>query len=392
MLKRPHDFDEVIGHDVFKKYLTERIQKGNLPQFLIFEGPLGLGKTSLAEIVAVTLNYGFDDTPQKRKAIDEVIDKGHSIDCIKKYNMAKDSGKDTAKEVLAELSPAMSTTGRKVVICDECHGIADSAQDVFLVETEFIPKNVWLIMCTTDLSKLKGTLVSRAVVIPLKKLTTGQMVEVLEREVKRRNLNIQGGDATLRLMAEWADNKPRAALNMLKAFGENENVSTEMVREFIGYMDVGDVLPLVTSLAGSMAYGLSYISEMKLTDAFLDVLVEILKIKLGQPSYKITLEDYQRVHGALGNVPEENLMKFLHKVAEQRKPTRAGLISAFVGAHTAYDRLFKEDHNLLNEEISQKLANRAIAPVVKKRVDNVAPTLDDLLASSSLIDTGGNSL
>ena len=82
MLKRPHEFSDVIGHEVYKRYFIERIRKGNLPQFIIFNGPEGLGKTSLADILAITINYGFDDTPEKRKAITEVIDKQHSNDCI----------------------------------------------------------------------------------------------------------------------------------------------------------------------------------------------------------------------------------------------------------------------------------------------------------------------
>lgn len=194
MLKRPHDFSEVIGHEVYKRYFIERIKKDSLPQFIILNGPEGLGKTSLADILAITINYGFDDTPEKRRAISEVIDKQHSIDCIKKYNMAKDSGKDTAKEVLAELSPTMSSTGKKVVMCDECHAIVDAAQDVFLVETEFIPKNTYLIMMTTDLSRLKATLQSRAFTANLNQLTTSEMIKVLREETDRRNLTVQGGE------------------------------------------------------------------------------------------------------------------------------------------------------------------------------------------------------
>lgn len=386
MLKRPHDFGDVIGHEIFKQYLIDRITKGNLPQFLIFEGPLGLGKTSLAEIVAITLNYGFESSPQKSKAIATVIDSGQSIDCIKKYNMAKDSGKDTAKEVLAELTTSMSTTGRKVVICDECHAISEAAQDVFLVETEFIPKNVYLIMCTTDLVKLKGTLVSRAAVIPLKKLTTNQMVSVLSREVENRGLTVQGGENTLRMVAEWADNKPRAALNILNAFGENEVITTEVIREFIGYIDVGEILPLIASLSGSMTYGLTYISEMKIGDSLLDTVVEILRIKLGQPSFKLSVEDMQRVRTSVESVPEECIMKFLHKIAEARRITRAVLISAFVSSHTSYDRLFVEDKNVLSEEIGQKLSNRDLAPDVSRQVmGDTPPTMEDLLADSAIV-------
>lgn len=383
MLKRPHTFDDIIGHEVFKKYFIERIKRGTLPQFIVLEGPEGLGKTSIAEVIAITVNYGFDDSPQKTKAIQEVIDNRHSIDCIKKFNMAKDSGKDTAKEVLAELSPSMSTTGRKVVICDESHAIVESAQDVFLVETEYIPKNTYLIMCTTDKSKLKATLLSRAVCIPLSALTTSQMVQVLKKEAASRNLTIQGGDTMLRIIAEWADNKPRAALNILNAFGENDVVSTEMVREFIGSMDISEILPLVTSLAGSLTYGLTYISEMKFSDGLVDALVEVLRIKMGQPSYKVSLEQYQDAKRKLEKVPEEAIMKLLHNVAGASKLNRATMVSAYISAHMSYDRIFNSGREVLVEEQTQKLASRSLAPDVKSHEHIKAPTLDDMLANSN---------
>ncbi len=385
MLKRPHTFDDIIGHEVFKKYFIERIKRGTLPQFIVLEGPEGLGKTSIAEVIAITVNYGFDDSPQKTKAIQEVIDNRHSIDCIKKFNMAKDSGKNTAKEVLAELSPSMSTTGRKVVICDESHAIVESAQDVFLVETEYIPKNTYLIMCTTDKSKLKATLLSRAVCIPLSALTTSQMVQVLKKEAASRNLKIQGGDTMLRIIAEWADNKPRAALNILNAFGENDVVSTEMVREFIGSMDISEILPLVTSLAGSLTYGLTFISEMKFSDGLIDSLVEVLRIKMGQPSYKVSLEQYQDAKRKLENVPEEAIMKLLHSVAGAPKLNRATMVSAYISAHMSYERIFNSGREVLVEEQTQKLASRCLAPDVKSHEHIKAPTLDDMLANSNPI-------
>lgn len=385
MLKRPHTFDDIIGHEVFKKYFIERIKRGTLPQFIVLEGPEGLGKTSIAEVIAITVNYGFDDSPQKTKAIQEVIDNRHSIDCIKKFNMAKDSGKDTAKEVLAELSPSMSTTGRKVVICDESHAIVESAQDVFLVETEYIPKNTYLIMCTTDKSKLKATLLSRAVCIPLSALTTSQMVQVLKKEAASRNLTIQGGDTMLGIIAEWADNKPRAALNILNAFGENDVVSTEMVREFIGSMDISEILPLVTSLAGSLTYGLTYISEMKFSDGLVDALVEVLRIKMGQPSYKVSLEQYQDAKRKLEKVPEEAIMKLLHSVAGAPKLNRATMVSAYISAHMSYERIFNSGREVLVEEQTQKLASRSLAPDVKSHEHIKAPTLDDMLANSNPI-------
>lgn len=385
MIQRPHNFNEIIGHTGFKRYFQERIRSGNLPQFLILEGPEGLGKTSLAEIIAVNINYGEEDTPERQKAVEAVIDQRKSIDCIKKYNMAKDSGKDTAKEVLAELTANMSTTGRKVVICDECHAIREDAQDVFLVETESLPKNVYLIMCTTKKSALKPTLLSRAACIPLHPLTISEMQKVLTREVERRGLRIQAQEQTLRMIAEWADNKPRAALNILNAFGENGVVSREMVQEFIGYMDISEVLPLLEALGGSMTFGLSYIADMKLGDNLVDKLVELLCVKEGRPSYKMSVEEYRSAKLRLEKVPEESIIKFIHQIATLPRLTRSGIIAAFVSSHVAFEKLLHYDKSVKNEELVTRTENMAVGDI-NTLPEVKAPSLEDLLANSAIIE------
>lgn len=386
MIKRPHSFNEVIGHDVLKRYFQERIKSGTLPQFLILEGPEGLGKTSMAEIIAIDLNYGAEQSPQRDEAVRLVIDERKSIDCIAKYNMAKDSGKDTAKEVLESLNANMSSTGRKVVICDESHAIREDAQDVFLVETESLPKNVYLIMCTTKKSALKSTLLSRAAVIPLNPLTTSAMVKLLEQEVSSRGLTVQGGSATLRMIAEWADNKPRAALNILNAFGDNGTVTTDMVHEFIGYMDMSEVLPLIASLGGSMTYGLGYIGEMRISDSLVDRTIELLRIKLGQPSYKMSVEDFHSARRQLENVPEESIIKFLHGITMVQKLTRSVIISSYVSAHVAYNKLVDRNVDVRSEELAKRTENMKIAQEVKPLGGGFkVPSIEDLIADSDIV-------
>ena len=162
-------------------------------------------------------------------------------------------------------------------------------------------------------------------------------------------------------------------------------MSTEMVREFIGSMDISEILPLVTSLAGSLTYGLTFISEMKFSDGLVDSLVEVLRIKMGQPSYKVSLEQYQDAKRKLENVPEEAIMKLLHSVAGAPKLNRATMVSAYISAHMSYERIFNSGREVLVEEQTQKLASRSLAPDVKSHEHIKAPTLDDMLANSNPI-------
>lgn len=385
MLKKPHKFEEVIGHDVQKKYITDRIKSQTFPRFVIFEGAEGLGKTALAMITSVALNYGLEDSEEKERVTVNVIDKKGSTDCIKRYNMAQNSEKNTAKEVLDELSPKMSSTGRKVVFCDECHRMDYVAQDTLLEDIEFIPKDTYLIMSTTDTSNMKPALLSRAVKIPLHNLKSSEMLSVLRSWANERNIRVQGGDAMLRMIAAWSDNKPRAALNVIEAFGENGIMTQEMVNEFIGYLDIDEVLPLVVSLGGSMTFGLTYINEMRLSDSILDITIELLKIKLGQPSYKVSVEALRRIKDQLKQVSEESMIKFIHSIAMHQPLNRSSLVAAYTSAHVAFSKLFVKDSETQMNELRQKAAIDANIPrpPVKPQVN--APTLEGLIGNSSLV-------
>lgn len=384
MLSRPHSFDEIVGHTPYVELFKDHIEHNTLPHFIILCGAEGLGKTSLANLIAINLNYGFGNSPEKEKAIQNVIDKDLSIDCIKKYNMAKDSGKDTAREVLSEFSSVLSSTGKKVIICDECHAMSEAAQDVFLVDTEFIKDGTYLIMCTTNKEKLKPTLLSRAVVFTLRALKQSDMIQVLERVCEERNLNVQKG--VLKMIAEWSDNKPRAALNVLNAFRDGKSVSNDMVRELIGYLKLDEVLPLLTTLSSSMTMGLSIISEMQIPDNMVELIVEAIRVKDGKPSYRLSPSEYKDARMQLNMVSIETLLKFLHKVASYQPLTRSGLIAAYTYAHVSFEKLMTKSYNIKQEELSQKLANQELAPDVSFQKKGVAPTLEDLLADSSFIE------
>lgn len=134
-----------------------------------------------------------------------------------------------------------------------------------------------------------------------------------------------------------------------------------------------------------MTFGLTYISDMRLSDNLVDNLVEVLRIKLGQPSYKVSIEEYHRTRQKLETVTEESIMKFLHKVAGLPKLTRAGLISAYMYAHSSYERLFVEDKNVLHEEEAQKLQNRELAPAVTATRFAQAPSIESLLSDSAIL-------
>lgn len=380
---RPKSFDDVIGHDWLITYLKDQLSKGTLHHFIIMDGAEGLGKTSLADLIAITLVYGFESSPEKEKAMSVVVDKGESNNYIKKYKLSLDGGKDVAKEVRDEMTNTFNLSRNKVIICDECHNLSDAAQDVFLSDTEFLSDKVYVIMLTTELDRLKKSLRSRSVHIHLNTLKMSDMVAVLKREVERKNLILQNEDITLSMIAEVAECKPRTGLNVLNAFSDGDKVSVSMIRELIGYLDVQDVLPLLSSLSGSISFGLNYISEMRIDTSLINIVSECVKIKDGMSSYKLKFDDMKRVREQLIEVSLEQLIKFLYGLTRHTQLTRVDVINSFLSAHAFRKSLTEESPaDLLNIEKGQKIA---VSNAMETDTMSHAPTLDDLMMNSDMI-------
>ena len=383
-MKRPYTFNDIVGHDWLIQFIKEHIEKGTLHHFLILEGAEGLGKTSLADLIALNLVYGLQDSDAKKKAYDEIAVKNGSNDYIKKYKMSVEGGKEAAKEVIAEMHATFTLDKPKVIICDECHGLSDAAQDVFLADTEFLDDKVYMIMLTTELDKLKASLRSRALPIHFNTLKLSDMVTVLKNEVDAKHLQIQGGDATLSLIAEWAECKPRKGLNLLNAFTPGSPVSMNVLRELIGYMDVRDVVPLLASLSGSMTFGLSYISEMQIDPTLVNVVVECIKVKSGQGSYRLKMNDVTFVRDQLVGVDIDQLVQFLFHLTKHSKLTRQGVINAYLAAHINMKDISKSDTStMLDIEKGQKFNSITEAPV---QSENRAPSLEDMLRNSDIVE------
>lgn len=259
--------------------------------------------------------------------------------------------------------------------------MSEAAQDVFLSELEYLSDKVYIIMLTTELGKLKPTLCSRAVSIHLTPLKVSDTIKILEREVSSRHLTIQGGEATLRLIAEWSENKPRTALSVLSAFN-NESVSEDTIKEFIGYLNEDDVLQLIRLLSGPLVTGIDYISNMRVSESLVPIVTEFIKLKSGFHSYKIKYNDAKRIIETLQTVTVDQLSTFLYGITSRERLTRKLILNSFIRAHKGYQDFLSVDRKTL---ITQEQNMRADNTQVAAKLTQTAPTLEDLLAGGKIV-------
>jgi hypothetical protein len=342
-----------------------------LPQFIIIDGAEGLGKTSLGQLIANAL------------APSPLIFQNKSTTNVKLFNMSIDGGKDAAKEVVSFINSPLIAAPR-IVLMDEAHGLTAAAQDAFLVDTEYLPKDAYIILMTTNVSNLRDTLKSRAFQVHLSPLSQSDIMLILKRFCTQQGLRIQGGDSTLQIIAGWSAGKPRAALNLLSGFGKNTAVSANTIKEFIGYTDITVSLPIARFLGDSLIQGIAYLQEIRPSQCILEHFVELLRIKQGLGSIKFSLDDTIAAKSAVENTSQDSLIKFTYEIAALPTLTTSGLIAAFIHSHPMFDTLFtttKSNEELMREELPfiQKSENTLTA-------DSPAPTLWSVLKNSAVVE------
>jgi len=159
---RPQTFAEVVGQEAVVRTLTNAIEQDKVRQAYLFAGPRGTGKTSLARILAKSVNcqHGPTATPDNTCHSCVAITNGSSLDVIE-MDAASQRGIDDIREI-RERVVLQPVEGRsKVYILDEAHQLTDAAWNALLKLIEEPPPHLLFVFCTTELQKVLPTVRSR---------------------------------------------------------------------------------------------------------------------------------------------------------------------------------------------------------------------------------------
>lgn len=390
MLERPESFNEVYGQTAVVKFLKSRIEANSLPQFIIFNGEEGLGKTTLAKICAVHLSCPEKCGTCERCAntIDLVIRKNKDTENVKSFKMSLDGGKDTVRELLAQYNTSFISSGCRVIIADEAQNMSKQAYDALLNDTEYPPEKVYLFLCTTDLGDIPKALRSRATILNLKRLARSEMVFLLSTYAGRHGLRIEMSDIAFDIIAAFAENKPRAALKVLEAMGENRSVSIAEIKEFIEFKEPTDLIPIIASFKDSMIDGINAILTLDIDDKtqyyLCDFLTECLKSRQGLPA---TRYDFKLVREVIVKVDETTLLKFLYEVSNIVKFTSSTLLAAYLRSNSSFSKLLHYNDEVLNAEQATRMQTEPVHRAVtasSNRNKAAVPTMEELLRSSTV--------
>jgi DNA polymerase III subunit gamma/tau len=295
---RPRSFGELVGQEHVVRALSNALSQARLHHAYLFTGTRGVGKTTLARILAKALNCetGVSAQPCGQCGACKEIDSGRFVDLLE-LDAASNTQVDQMRELLDNALYAPTKGRFKVYIIDEVHMLSRNAFNAMLKTLEEPPEHVKFILATTDPQKVPVTVLSRCLQFGLKQIPQGeirrQMAHVLERE------NIAFDGAALALLARGAQGSLRDGLSLLDqaiVHGAGK-VEEQSVREMLGSVDRGRLLALLDALAAGDGKTLIAIADELLAlgasfDSVLEEMASLLhRLALAQSIPEALAED-----------------------------------------------------------------------------------------------------
>lgn len=278
---RPHSFEEMIGQAPVIRALSNALSQGRLHHAYLFTGTRGVGKTTIARILAKCLNCekAVSAKPCDQCFACQQIDQGRFFDLIEVDAASRTKVEDT-RELLENVQYAPTQGRYKIYLIDEVHMLSGHSFNALLKTLEEPPEHVKFLLATTDPQRLPITVLSRCLQFHMKNLPNEQIATQLTHILTEEKLSFES--AALNILAHSARGSMRDALSLLDqaiAYGDGK-VNTADVQNMLGMTQPQLITQLLQALAkndGNNLFGI--INELANTGAdFQRVLEEVLTL------------------------------------------------------------------------------------------------------------------
>lgn len=234
---RPNNFDTVFGQEYIKKSIQNALDQNKLAHAYLFSGPRGVGKTTIARIIAKSVNCmknGISSKPCLSCENCVSIAEGNNLDIIE-IDAASNRGIDEIRSLKESINYQPVRCRMKVYIIDEIHMLTNEAFNALLKTLEEPPKHAIFILATTEINKLPDTIISRCICYNFKTLSENEAIDMMRNCVEKEDIKID--DDSLKLIFKKSGGSARDAFSILEQISSTnfgEDITEELVKKTLG--------------------------------------------------------------------------------------------------------------------------------------------------------------
>jgi DNA polymerase-3 subunit gamma/tau len=292
---RPHSFAEMTGQEHVLRALANSLASDRMHHAYLFAGTRGVGKTTVARILAKCLNCecGVSATPCGECASCREIDAGRSVDLIE-VDAASRTRVDDTRELLDNVQYAPTRSRYKIYLIDEVHMLSAHSFNALLKTLEEPPPHVKFLLATTDPQKLPVTVLSRCLQFNLKRLSVALISARLQQILRAENIEFE--PAAVQLLSHGGDGSLRDALSLLDqllAYGNGKALEAD-ARAMLGTVGRDQIVQLAQLLAaGDSAALIEYAHALDERASDYAQLLEQLAALLERVALKQLVPDFE---------------------------------------------------------------------------------------------------
>lgn len=331
---RSQKFEEILGQDHVCQTLINSLKNSRISHAYLFTGPRGVGKTSVARILAKAVNCDstVDGEPCDECLTCQAIKKGRALDLIE-IDAASNRGIDEIRELREKIKFAPTEGKYKIFIIDEVHMLTKEAFNALLKTLEEPPVHAIFILATTEAYKVPATVLSRCQRFDFRRIRLGDLVNRLDHIAKSEGIKIDS--EALKMIAETSEGGFRDAISLLDqlaSYGEKK-VGVEEIRLVLGLSDLEAIENFIDCLnKNNTQNGIFLINHLisdgydlhQFTKSVIELLRKILLVKIsGSANLEMSEERVEKIQKLAQDLPVNKILRAIELLTAAEKEFKA---------------------------------------------------------------------